>query len=405
MGKASRWIRNFLLRKRDENDNKKINDASVLSGYVAASSGLPLPTPKIKRRWSFGKSAAKGKAHKLSRSMDLTETTQLVMQARAEFQLQRDRSLALLAIASDKHAAATKIQAVFRSYLARKALCALRSLVKLQALVRGFLVRKQTTATLRCMHALMSIQVRARVQRIQMAEEAQVAVPRRSSVHRNSFQDGYNRKAQKEPLDRNPIESCQVSKSKSGYFNQPKVERRIEQGFTTYFSGDLSVARQGQQYKEYFFSSAQNTPQDNRSVITKTRSRRDSFTFHHTDTAASASQNYALGPHYMANTESSRAKTRSQSEPKQRPKWSAWQKSKQTPSVDGTSTQLGTQLRDLTPGPKLASQENQEPWFVKLYKSKRSVNDSESDTITSTVTTHSNYSRPLIACEPHLAMF
>lgn len=277
--------------------------------------------------------------------------------------------------------------------------------MKLQALVRGFLVRKQTTATLRCMHALMSIQVRARVQRIQMAEEAQVTVPRRSSVHRNSFQDGYNRKVQKEPLDRNPIESCQVSKSKSGYFNQPKVERRIEQGFTTYFSGDLSVARQGQQYKEYFFSSAQNTPQDNRSVITKTRSRRDSFAFHHTHTADSASQNYALGPHYMANTESSRAKTRSQSEPKQRPKWSAWQKSKQTPSVDGTSTQLGTQLRDLTPGPKLASQENQEPWFVKLYKSKRSVNDSESDTITSTVTTHSNYSRPLIAYEPHLAMF
>lgn len=48
---------------------------------------------------------------------------------------------------------------------------ALRGLVKLQALVRGHLVRKQTTATLRGMHALMAIQVRARIQRIQMAEE------------------------------------------------------------------------------------------------------------------------------------------------------------------------------------------------------------------------------------------
>lgn len=49
---------------------------------------------------------------------------------------------------------------------------ALRGLVKLQALVRGHLVRKQTTATLRGMHALMAIQVRARIHRIQMAEEA-----------------------------------------------------------------------------------------------------------------------------------------------------------------------------------------------------------------------------------------
>lgn len=116
MGKASRWIRNFLLGKRDEKDNKKIN-TSILSVYVTTSSSLPPPAPKIKRRWSFGKSPAKGKAHKLSRSMDSAETTQLVMQAKTEFQLQRDRSLALLAIARDKHAAATKIQAAFRSYL------------------------------------------------------------------------------------------------------------------------------------------------------------------------------------------------------------------------------------------------------------------------------------------------
>ena len=58
-----------------------------------------------------------------------------------------------------------------RNLQARRALHALRGLVKLQALVRGHLVRKQTTATLRGMHALMSIQVRARIKRIKMAEE------------------------------------------------------------------------------------------------------------------------------------------------------------------------------------------------------------------------------------------
>lgn len=57
-------------------------------------------------------------------------------------------------------------------FQARRALHALRGLVKIQALVRGHLVRKQATATMRGMHALMAIQVRARIHRIQVAEEA-----------------------------------------------------------------------------------------------------------------------------------------------------------------------------------------------------------------------------------------
>lgn len=61
---------------------------------------------------------------------------------------------------------------------ARTALKALRGLVKIQALVRGYLVRKQTSEMLRCMNALMSIQVRARIQRMQMAEEPHIVVKR-----------------------------------------------------------------------------------------------------------------------------------------------------------------------------------------------------------------------------------
>ncbi|CAH2072848.1 unnamed protein product, partial [Thlaspi arvense] len=54
--------------------------------------------------------------------------------------------------------AATRIQTAFRGHLARKALRALKGIVKLQAYIRGRAVRRQAMTTLKCLQSVVNIQ-------------------------------------------------------------------------------------------------------------------------------------------------------------------------------------------------------------------------------------------------------
>ncbi|XP_057949831.1 protein IQ-DOMAIN 28-like isoform X2 [Malania oleifera] len=62
--------------------------------------------------------------------------------------------------------AATKAQAAFKGYLARRAFRALKGIIRLQALIRGHLVRRQAVATLFCVQGIVRVQALVRGQKV-----------------------------------------------------------------------------------------------------------------------------------------------------------------------------------------------------------------------------------------------
>ncbi|KAK3011788.1 hypothetical protein RJ639_011776 [Escallonia herrerae] len=425
MGKASKWIRNFLTGKKEEKAKKKDG------GFTDESLAIVPATPREKRRWSFGRSArtenAAGVFHKSTRSFDSIVTAQLLAQASLAYENQQKNAMAMaVAVAAVEatkaavttrrapprkhgpveHAAATKIQAFFRSYLARKALCALKGLVKIQALVRGHLVRKQTTATVRCMNALMAIQVRARVQRIQTAEDSQLVVKRRST-HRASAHDNQLRATYSEAKSLDINETHGSWKSKTDHMNEPEAET-IKHGFGKFHLGNLSTLKRENQYQIY------NSPSPRTETSSQSYDRQFEELFlrmaqrnslHYSTmsngnytSADTTSHSDQFERNYMANTESSKAKVRSHSEPKQRPKLSSKQKNRRTASNEGIADIEDAQSQHSSLRSRDSSQKNHHPWLMKLYRSTKSIREIECDS-TSTTTNDSSYSKTLISCE------
>ncbi|KAL3536306.1 hypothetical protein ACH5RR_004767 [Cinchona calisaya] len=72
---------------------------------------------------------------------------------------------------SVEEVAAIRIQTAFRGYLARRALRALRGLVRLKSLVDGPTAKRQTANTLKCMQALSRVHSQINSRRIRMSEE------------------------------------------------------------------------------------------------------------------------------------------------------------------------------------------------------------------------------------------
>ncbi|KAL0425381.1 UNVERIFIED_CONTAM: hypothetical protein Sradi_1072900 [Sesamum radiatum] len=377
MGKASKWIRNFLLGKREDRGKKtgpSLPPETSMSGTLALVS--PLNSPKVRRRWSFRRSTSTKAvtSHQSSRSLDFILTPK---QALLEYQTDQQNYTAYRSLSA--HTAATKIQAVYRSYLAKKALRALRGLVKLQALARGHLVRKRMNIVLRSMHAVLVIQVRARIQRIQMAEEPPVTVGRRKSYRESSASES-DRQLRKEISENvatgNSFSTYGGSRNRSGNMDYTPYER-VEYGSRTCNSGHFSASQR--EYRLHMcpspstlsFTDSSSTTYDGQLEefsleMARRNSRRYSacpenkHPFNHLPAQCPdhVTSDSHFTPNYMINTKSSRAKARSHSEPRQRPKVDTKQKNRRSSSMD---------------------ENNESPYLMKLYRSGKSTVDGNHD--------------------------
>lgn len=460
MGKTGKWLRSFLTGKKDKDKEKEKLPSNQNSSITPETTPISTPqtTPKEKKRWSFRRSSATAAASKDLNSEEPNATTppvaQTTLDAGNEHKTHAMAMAAATAAAADaavaaaqaaaavirltaaasgrtsavEEAAATKIQSVFRSYLARKALSALKGLVKLQALVRGHLVRKQATTTLRCMQALVTVQARALAQRIRMAEEVNPVNPRQSTS-RKSTQDNRLRHTYHE-MDKGMEEDIKIVemdlgaskgslKSRNSYSSNPKSER-AEHRFSTHYATpnvyskqdnyqaspaltDMSPRACSGHFEDYSFDTAQSSPQYY-SAVSKPDPSRLPFDFPRPDYAESMSYDYPLFPNYMANTESSRAKARSQSAPKQRPDSFERQPSRRRPSIEGRNVPRAVRMQRSSSHVGSTAENYKYPWSIKLDRSTVSLKESECGS-SSTVLTNPNYCRSLFAHDPHGVMY
>ncbi|KAI9075182.1 hypothetical protein K1719_042913 [Acacia pycnantha] len=387
MGKVSKWFRGLLSLKKPDS-----------SSPTPSTTSLPKP-PKGKRRWSFVKShseidnlpAITTATAKTGTHDNDSHTFASVAAASSALRLHGGGGECVRATAETtanlEEWAAVKIQAAFRGCLARRALRALKGLVKLQALVRGQVERRRTAEQLQKMQLLLRAQAQVRAGRLRSsliskssnvnlhgpATPDKLENPIRSKSmkydHPSTLKISGNKEKCWKTTDswvdekswnrqRSLVRTCVDDDernvrilemdSEKGIFAPKRRARNLfhsanlalvsdhysktlmtpTKNSTIHHSGPIHrevhqsySPPEGHEVEETPFCTANNSPQFFSESSRDGSSKRSPFTPTRSDGSRNYASAYSERPNYMAYTESSKAKVRSLSAPKQRTRY------------------------------------------------------------------------------------
>ncbi|KAH7440123.1 hypothetical protein KP509_04G092500 [Ceratopteris richardii] len=207
MGKRNKWlaaVKKVLSRSVSNDSRDHVDDSHDKPAKNRRSEQEQGKCMKEKRRWSFGKSMHADPTNQQPKTEPVNDKSVTEIgkrQSKHALAIAAATAAAAEAAVVAAHAAAevvrltghvqacrpsyygrsntadwaaVKIQTAFRGYLARKSLRSLRGLVRLQALLKGHTVRRQSSLTLRCMQALVRIQIRVELRRLQMFRDGRM---------------------------------------------------------------------------------------------------------------------------------------------------------------------------------------------------------------------------------------
>ncbi|CAH9122742.1 unnamed protein product [Cuscuta epithymum] len=157
MGASGNWIKSLITLKKSHSKQATAKEGGTCRVWKLWRSGSGGPRPGKSEKYHED---SEGSISSFVSDSALAAAMATVVRApHKEFVLMKQEW------------AAIRIQTAFRGFLAKRALRALRGVVRIQAIFRGRQVRKQAAVTLRCMQALVRVQARVRAQSSSQAND------------------------------------------------------------------------------------------------------------------------------------------------------------------------------------------------------------------------------------------